>query len=493
MSFADARIDFADKETVEAVLKTFKDNSEPAVLFGLDLVEKLDPKFVVSRLPRDLLRHFSPAVRGRAIELFSRFPDSTTLDELTLMLRDGNEEVQAQAISAACHIYKAGAISLVRGHLESPDPHVKGKAIECLLRHGDAVTREAAFNRFCEMLNDSTSEGERGRVEAARLMGEDHDIVFAAQLSRLIREDPSSRVIHAAMAAAGRRKYPEVVGEIVSRLGGKDTKAAARDALIQYGEIAVKALRNALFDSRVSHDIRLNIPRTLSKIHSQSAMNALLGGLLEEDRPIRFQAILGLEEMARRFADLKLDREIVESAIVSDVMLYSRRFAIFYVLFANRQDGVGERASLLREALRESMERVRERVLWLLSLIYHAKDIRGIWGALNSGDPTKQANAIELLDNLLTGDVKRYSFPLYGDALEPARFNVALGFLGWSSLNVNTALRLLLEQEDIWLTAATIWEIGMRRLTEFREEIGKRSRSENALLRETAELVIQQI
>ena len=124
-----------------------------------------------------------------------------------------------------------------------------------------------------------------------------------------------------------------------------------------------RRLRDALFDSRVSREIRLNIPRTLSKIHSQSAMNALLGGLLEEDRSIRFQAILALEQMARRFSDLKLDREIVESAIVSDVMLYSQRFAIFYVLFANGEEAVVDRASLLRQALLESMERVRERVI----------------------------------------------------------------------------------------------------------------------------------
>jgi ATP:ADP antiporter, AAA family len=492
-SLEEARIDFADKETVEAVLKTLKDKDEASVLFGLDLVEKLDPKFVGARLPRGLLRHSSATVRGRAIKLFSQYPDSTTLDEITQMLRDENHEVQAQAISAACAIFKGSAISLVRAQLASPDPYVKRRAVECLLRHGDEGTREAAFISFREMLDDSAGDGERGRVEAARLMGEVDDTVFAAHLSRLIREDASSRVIHEAMAAAGKRKYPEVVEEIISRLGGKDTKAGAREALIQYDEIAVKGLRNALFDSRVSRDIRLNIPRTLSKIHSQWAMNALLGGLLEEDRSIRFQAILALEEMARRFADLKLDREVVETAIVSDVMLYSRRFAIFYVLFADREEAVIGRASLLRQALRESMERVRERVLWLLSLIYPAKDIRGVWSALNSGDPTKQANAVELLDNLLTGDVKRYSFPLYGDALEAARFSVALTFLGWSSLNANTALRMLLEQADIWLTAATVWEIGLRRLTEFREEIAKRLKSENVLLRETAELVIQRI
>jgi hypothetical protein len=73
------------------------------------------------------------------------------------------------------------------------------------------------------------------------------------------------------------------------------------------------------------------------------------------------------------------------------------------------------------------------------------------------------------------------------------RFGVALGFLGWGSLDATSALRMLLEQEDIWVTAATVWEIGVRRLTEFREEIVKLLRSENALLRETAELVMHRL
>jgi ATP:ADP antiporter, AAA family len=493
ISFEQTRIDFADKETVEALLKTLENKDERTVLFGLNLTEKLDPEFVVARLPRNLLRHSSPEVRAQAIKLFAMRPDRTTMNEISEILQDQNNEVQAEAVRAACTIFKHDAIPIVRPYLDSPDPYVKRRAIECLLRHGDMGTRASALNSLREMLDASAGNGEQSRVEAVRLMGEINDPTFAPHLSKLIMVEPSSRVVHEAMAAAGRGKYSEVVGEIVARLGDKDTKAGARDALIEYGEVVVKRLRDALFDSRISRDIRLNIPRTLSKIHSQAAMNALFGGLMEEDRSIRFQVILALEEMARRFPDLKLNREIVETAIVSDVMLYSRRFAIFYVLFVNGEEAVAERASLLRQALLESMDRVRERVIWLLSLIYPAKDIRGVWAALNSGNAAKKAYAVELLDNLLTGDVKRYSVPLYGDALEPARFSIALGFLGRGSLDANTALRMLLEQGDMWLTAATIWEIGVRELTGFRDEIVKHLQSENTLLRETAELVIQRI
>ncbi|HEY6999644.1 MAG TPA: Npt1/Npt2 family nucleotide transporter [Candidatus Binatia bacterium] len=490
MSFEEIRIDF-DKETLDAVLKTLQRNGEQAVLFGLNLAAKFDPKVVAPRLPRNLLRHSSPEVRAQAIALLAASPDQTTMNEINEMLQDENNEVQAEAIRAACAIFKTDAVSIARTYIKKPDARIKRRALECLLRHGDEGTRASALDGVRKMAE--SCDGEQSRVEAARLMGDLRHPAFALYLSRLINEDPSHHVIREAMMAAGKTKYVEVIGDIVFRLGEKETKACAQEALIEYGEAAVKRLRDALFDSRVSREIRFNIPRTLGKIHSQSAMNALFGALLEEDRSIRFQAILALEQMTRRFADLKVDREIVESAIVSDVTLYSQRFAIFYVLFANSDERAIEEKSLLNHALRDSMERVRERVMWLLSLIYPARDIRSIWAALNSADPIKQAHAVELLDNLLTGEIKRYSFPLYGDALDPTRFKIALVFLGSPSLDANKALHALLEQEDVWLAAATIWEIGIRGLAGFRDEIVKRLNSANAVLRETAELVMHRI
>lgn len=493
ISLDETRINYADKRTVEAVLKTLEEKDEPTLLFGLDLIEKLNPNEVITRLPRILLRHSSPLVRSRAIKLFSIQPDPTTLEEITLMLQDENPQVRAEAVSAACAIFKSDAIPVVRPYLKSPEPQIKRRVLLCLLRHGGAVAREDALKNLYEMMDDRSAEGEPGRVEAARLAAEVHDPAFSTYLSRLIREDQSCRVVQAAMAAAGKGKYPGLVRDVVFRLGGKLTRVGAREALIEYGEIAVKELRTALFDLRTPRDIRLNIPRTLSKIHSQPAMNALLGGLLEEDGSIRFNSILALEEMARRFPDLKVDREIVESAITSDVMLYCRRFVIFSVLFANEKDSAGERGSLLSQALTDSLERVKERVMWLLSLIYPAKDIRRFWAALNSEEPNRRAHAIEFLDNLLSGEIKSYVFLLFGDAPQAERFRASLDALGMETIDRESALRALLEQSDIWLRAATVWEIGIRGITGFRDKIAEILTSDQALLRETAEKVMQRI
>ncbi|HEU4344135.1 MAG TPA: Npt1/Npt2 family nucleotide transporter [Candidatus Binatia bacterium] len=491
ISLEESRIDYAERGTVEAVLKTLEENEEHSVLFGLDLAEKLDPKVIVSRFPRALLRHSSPAVRVRAIKLLAIRPDATTLEEITHMLQDKNKEVHAAAISAACAIFKGDAIPIVGPYVESPDPQVKRRALECLLRHGDSVMREAALNEFRKMVTDGSPEEDR--IEAARLMGELDDLEFAAHLSRLVSEDRSAAVVRAAMTAAGKRGYPGVIREIILRLGDNATKAGARDALIQYGEVAVKRLRTALFHARLPREVRLNIPRTLSKIHSQSAMNALLAGLLEEDRSIRFKVILALEEIARRFPDLKVDREIIESAIVSDVTLYSQRFAIFFVLFARREKPLHAGESLLSQALADSMERVKERVMWLLSLIYPPKDIRRAWAGLRSSNPTIRAHAIEFLDNLLPRNMKRYVFPLFSDAQQAERFSASMDLLGVKTIDTDSALRALLEQGDRWLTAATLWEIGSRGLAEFRDRILPLVNSEDILLSETAGTVIHRI
>ncbi|HXV50111.1 MAG TPA: Npt1/Npt2 family nucleotide transporter [Candidatus Binatia bacterium] len=487
------RIDFADKATVETVLKILDRPDEKSVLFGLDLAEKLGPTLNLSRLPRALLRHPSPEVRRRALTLFAEVPDPNILGEVFELLASGSAEIQSEAIKLLGSIKQSASIPIIRPFLDSPEPQVRRAAIQCILQNGDAQSRLDALNAFRRLLVERDPKGEPSRVEAARLMGEMDEPEFFSHLRSLITGDPAPAVVRAAMVAAGRRQDPLLIEAIVTRLGSSATKDAAREALVRYGEMAIKGLRAALFDNRVLHEIRLNIPRTLSKIHAQSAMNALLGGLLDEDRSIRFKVIVALEEMSRRFSDLKVDRDIVESAIISDALLYAQRFVIFSAIFGHPEKPFDHGASLLYFALTDSMERVKERVMWLLGLIYPAKDIQRSWAGLSSKNPIQRAHAVEFLDNMLAGNVKRYVFPLVSDA-PPAQLAKSFeSFLGNKRTNPDSALSALLKQEDIWLAAAAVWEIGMRRLSGFRDKILELKNSDHVVLREAAELTSQRI
>jgi AAA family ATP:ADP antiporter len=486
-------IDYADKQTIEAVLQNLQKEDERALLFGLDLAENLDPEVIVPRLPLSLLRHPSALVRGRSLKLFATSTEPEKLKEIVRLLEDENREVQAEAINVVCAIRKEDAIPLMRPYLESPDPRVQRSAIECLLHHGDAEIREVALATFRKMIANPGTDGAAGRIEAARLMGEVYDPEFPGYLSKLIREDPSIPVIREALAAAGKRKEPTLLRDIIMRLCYPKTKSWARQALIEYGEVAVGTLREALLDSNISRDIRLSIPRTLSKIGSPDAMDVLLSGLYQDDGSLRYKIILGLEEMARRLPNLPIDRHVIEVAIVSEARRYYRRFLIFFGLFGDGNDRSVNDGGLLHQTLLENMEREKERVLRLLSLIYPPEDIGSATAALRNDSPAKQAQAIEFLDNLLEGDVKRHVFPLFDDAPASERFEKFLALLELRSFDGETALQELLKQDDVWLKAATIWEIGLRGLRDFRGELQQYLNSKEPVLKETAELVMSRI
>jgi ATP:ADP antiporter, AAA family len=486
-------IDYADKQTIEAVLRTLQRPDEQALLFGLDLAENLDPEVIVPRLSLNLLQHPSPLVRSRSLKLFATSTAPEKLKEIVRLLEDENGEVQAEAINVVCAIRKEDAIPLMRPYLESPDSRVQRSAIECLLHHGDSEIREVALSTFRKMVASPGMDGAAGRIEAARLMGEVNDPEFPGYLSKLIREDPSTPVIRAALVAAGKRKDATLLSDVIERLCCPKTKNWAREALVEYGDVAVETLTKTLSDSKVSHDIRLSIPRTLSKIASPAAMDALLSGLSDEDGSLRYKIILGVEEIARRSPNLRIDQHIIETAIISESSRYYRRFLTFFALFDDGNDRSLNDGWLLRQTLLENMEREKERVLRLLSLIYPPEDIGSATAALRSGSPAKQAHAIEFLDNLLKGDIKRHVFPLFDDAPATERFQKFLALLGLRSFDRETALQELLKQDDVWLKAATLWEIGLRGLRDFRGELQHYLNSTEPVLKETAALVISRI
>ena len=138
-------INYADKQTIEAVLQNLQKEDERAVLFALDLAENLDAAVIAPRLPLKLLQHPSPLVRSRSLKLFAASTDPEKLKEIVRLLEDENGEVQAEAINVVCAIRKEDAIPVMRPYLESPDPRVQRSAIECLLHHGDAEIREVAM------------------------------------------------------------------------------------------------------------------------------------------------------------------------------------------------------------------------------------------------------------------------------------------------------------------------------------------------------------
>jgi hypothetical protein len=64
---------------------------------------------------------------------------------------------------------------------------------------------------------------------------------------------------------------------------------------------------------------------------------------------------------------------------------------------------------------------------------------------------------------------------------------------GLRNFDKDTALLELLNQDDIWLKAAALWEIGLRGLRDLRATLQQYLNSKEPVLQETAELVLSRI
>src|SRR6266576_685098 len=158
-------INYADKQTIEAVLQNLRTKDERTVLFALDLAENLDAAVIAPRLPLNLLQHPSPLVRSRSLKLFAASTVPEKLKEIVRLLEDENGQVQAEAINVVCAIRKEDAIPVMQAYLESPDPRVQRSAIECLLHHGDAEIRAVAMAAFRKLIANPGTDGSAGRME----------------------------------------------------------------------------------------------------------------------------------------------------------------------------------------------------------------------------------------------------------------------------------------------------------------------------------------
>jgi hypothetical protein len=166
---------------------------------------------------------------------------------------------------------------------------------------------------------------------------------------------------------------------------------------------------------------------------------------------------------------------------------------VFHALYGGGKEVSEQRESLLYFALTDSMERIKERVVWLLALLYPAKDMRRAWAGLTSTDRNQRAYAVEFLDNLLVGNMKKYAFALYSDDRSEERLRRAADLADAGSMDAQAALAALLNQDDVWLKVSAIWEVGRRGLASFRDRIAEMASSPDLLLSETARAVTAKI
>lgn len=466
---AEVRVNVGDLQTVETLIAELSDPDEARVLYAIDVLEALDKRTLITPL---LLYHESPKVRVRVLNTLAEMPPATAdrwRPNIRKHMSDESPEVRAAAIVALARLGLAEETELARPFLDDRDPKVASTAAVVMAQSRRAADKAAAEQTLTRLAEDAEGPA-TGRREVAKALRQIPDPNFQSLLIPLLG-DANPAVAEEAMRsvqALGTENFL-FVPALVSLLRDRRLKSAARDVLVSYGEPIVDTL--AFFLSSAEEDIwvRRHIPATLARIPVQKSMDVLIKALqTERDGFTRFKLVTAIDRLRREHAELTFDKKAFEAMVLREGNRYFEYLSLHYNLFVK---GGMPAEHLLADALAEKVARTKNRVYLLLGLIYPWKDIVAARWAIEQGDARAKSSAIEYLDNILEGNVRRRLMPILDDMPIEERVRRGNVLIKTRERDVEESLLQAINDEDEVVSASAIDLVGRLKIASLADDV----------------------
>lgn len=469
MEVKDLRVPSADLSTIETLIQELAQPDPARVVYAIDMLESLDKRNLVTPL---LLYHEAPDVRRRALQAIGSVRRDIALNwlpQLRRMLSDADAGVRAAAVAAICNVSNEDATSLSRPLLADPDPRIRVTAAVALSASRTPADVDAAEDALIDLAGDSRSSSRHIRRDVATAIRHIESPRFHRLLIPLLY-DEAPEVAHEAMEsvqAAGTADFI-FVPTLVALLRNRQLKARARAVIVSYGEPVVDVLAHFLRDPEEDIWVRRHIPTSLSQIPSQKSVDVLLAALGEPDGFLRYKVIAALDRLRRTDAPLSFPRETLET----HTLRQGTHFFNYLSLYSNLRNAKALQShDLLIRTLEQKMERTKDRIYRLLSLIYPWRDIGAAQWTLSHGDARSRASASEYLDNILTGQLRKRVMPVLEDLPIEERVKRGNVLLKTRPRDLEETLLRLINDDDQVMAAVAIDVVRQNKLWTLGDDI----------------------
>src|SRR4029079_6038944 len=282
--------------------------------------------------------------------------------------------------------------------------------------------------------------------------------------------DEATEVAHEAMASVQAHGVSDFifVPTLVALLRNRQLKARARAVLVSYGEPVVDVLAHFLRDRDEDVWGRRHIPTSISQIPSQKSVDVLIAALEEPDGFLRYKVIAALDRLRRTDAASSFPREPLDKHTLRD----GAQFFNYLSLYSNHLNAKTLAShDLLSRTLEQKMERAKDRIYRLLSLIYPWRDICAAQWTLSHGDARSRASASEYLDNILTGQLRKRMMPVLEDLPVEERVKRGNMLLKTRPRDLEETLLHLINDDDQVVAAVAIDVVRQNRVWTLGDDI----------------------
>ena len=428
-----------------------------------------------------LLTHASSTIRRKAMAVVAnhRIPYCER-EVLSFLALESDVEARWQALE-----YLEGQgeqTAALEAFLNSADRELAATVAARLLHHAEAERAEAS-KVFYAFIASAADADVAARAAAARLIGlAPPSAGLYAHLSRALR-DPAAEVVRAALQSASAVRPPGEIGFVMEKLCDRRFRREARQALVAYGEPALRQLSEALRDGSYSVTGRREAFRIMGSIGGQQAADLLVSHVERSDRAVLYEVLRSLDRIRRRQPDVRFDREAITGLLIEELRdLYQEAAFLAGMPSGDSVTGV----DFLRRALDERLKRRRDEVFHLLALVYPHREIHDARHWVFSGRPDLRSNALEFLDSRVSNPVRQMLLPALEDHGPRRLLEAGHELFGLTEIPYPSVLRHLLDWPDAWLQSCTSYVVGEARIVELHPKLEPLARAADPILSETA-------
>jgi len=468
-----------DRSTADLLTKKILTSDPSEILYALSLFE-VERQRAAHPVIRGLLYHPSPEVRQKAVSILAAVGDKSVRPSMEALLKDPDSGVRTEAMLYLVYHAHVDPLTLLSEIGDYADFSVRSGVAAYLARPGEAQNIEAARQILIAMSRESGEEGQRTRLELARLLGELPDS-FDPLLTTLLH-DPAHPVVREAIRSVGAlRKFP-LASTLVEFLSDRESSSDAAGALAKFGDEVVGLLGSHLGDSSSPMDTRRAIPSILVSIATPAAARVICDNLLERDTALRFQMISALNKIHQTHPEIALDMQLVETVLAAEIMGHYRSYQILEALSLP-----GDSDEPVMHALHESMQQELERIFRLLGLLYPHLDLHSAYFGLQSSNSTVYDNALEFLENVLKSHLRAILVPLLDGKVSPREKAILADSLVRAKVGSREqAVAELVASDDPWLKSCGAYAVGKFAIKSLEAELGRCLEHPDPLLRDTA-------
>jgi ATP/ADP translocase/HEAT repeat protein len=477
-SFHGMDFGWEDKATVELLREKLKSPHLGEVLYAINVLEEIEPDSLASEM-KNLLEHPAEEVRLDVYRRIGNLGLSELSDRICEKIdEEENPNVRSLALQTLCMINEE-AFEFVVWYLEDENHIVRTGAMIGLLKNGGIEGIVSAGEKLTNMAN---SMDEQQRMFAARIFGSIGIAGFHRPLIKLLA-DPEQNVREAALEAAPKLGNPKLWPYVIRNLYEQGLRSHAVNALIKAGPTVLPMLETEFDKPEQDSTIRSRIARICGLIGGSVAVSFLERRIDFPEESIRHAILIALKKCQYQTENPEIITKLKK-------LINEEADSVCWTLASLADIGEDENALLLIRALKNELTKKKERIFCLLSFLYDAETIGRAYTNLSSDMDDKKSVALELLDSLISRELRDVVFPVIEELPFEVRLKRLRAFFGHSSLGRDGRLREIIFHSEktttSWTKSCALYMVGKVCITSLHDAAVSALSSPEELLRETA-------